>query len=142
MYSYNASWVNEALHKWGLRAVSLSMNANLPDQPPSVLNTNGHVRGGHESRALGENDADTGIHGDTYNVGRMLDVLGRPVAAPWMRTWNPVPYVHRPTHTSNQHPKTGFVVSCLSAGAISMSMLKTMKVEGTLLLQGGPHRDS
>jgi hypothetical protein len=25
-------------------------------------------------------------------VGRVLDVDGRPVAAPWMRTWNPVPY--------------------------------------------------
>lgn len=119
VYSYNASWVDEALHKWGLRVVSLSMNANLPDQPPSVLNTNVHMRDGQESQVPQEKDIDGGSRGDTYNVGRMLDVLGRPVAAPWMRTWNPVPYVQHSTYATFEHDQATFCFLCLLVSVCS-----------------------
>jgi hypothetical protein len=54
VYSYNASWVHEATNVWGLRAVSLSMNANLPDTPTSKTSTS--VTG------------DELTHGDTYVI--------------------------------------------------------------------------
>lgn len=64
VYSNNASWVKQSLSH-GIRAISLTINGNLPD--------------------VGSDPA-------SYKIGRAKTVDGSLLAAPWMRTWNPVPY--------------------------------------------------
>ena len=56
VYSLNASFVEEAAGKRGLASVSLAMNANIPDSQTGPA---------------------------AYTIGRVLNVHGEPLTAPW-----------------------------------------------------------
>jgi hypothetical protein len=66
VYTTNQSFI-EAAHARGLE-VTTAMNSNLPDPAGAA---------GAEA---------------TYRVGRMENIRGEPITAPWMRAWKTLPY--------------------------------------------------
>ena len=91
VYSNNASFVSDA-KQHGMRSVQLTINANLPDR-----NTSG-----------------------SYLVGRMLNVDGVPIGAPWMQQWsNPPKYgcINNPAYMDIVQ---AVVRSSLADGAITI----------------------
>lgn len=95
VYSNNASFVSDA-KQHGMRSVQLTINANLPD-----TNTNTS-------------------HSSTYLAGRMLNVHGVRIGAPWMQQWsNPPKYgcINNPAYIDIVQ---AVVRSSLADGAISI----------------------
>lgn len=98
VYSNNASFVSDA-KQHGMRSVQLTINANLPDLPDTNTNTS---------------------HTSTYLVGRMLNVHGVRIGAPWMQQWsNPPKYgcINNPAYVDIVQ---AVVRSSLADGAISI----------------------
>ena len=95
VYSNNASFVSDA-KQHGMRSVQLTINANLPDT---------HTNTSHSS---------------TYLAGRMLNVHGVRIGAPWMQQWsNPPKYgcINNPAYIDIVQ---AVVRSSLADGAISI----------------------
>ena len=51
-----------------------------------------HLTAVHPPRDCVWQTPDSSSTPPTYNIGRVLDVHGDKVTAPWMRSWSPVPY--------------------------------------------------
>jgi hypothetical protein len=74
VYTDNASFVVDAAHH-GMRSVQLTINANMPDTNKS----------------------------GSYKIGRILNVHGEAIGAPWMQQWaNPPKYgcINNPAYLS------------------------------------------
>ena len=87
VYTANASFINEA-HSRGYK-LTAAMNANLPDPD----------------------------NASSWQIGRIENIHGDPVAAPWMRAWKRVPNygcVNKPEYRANAFQ---YATNLLKAGA-------------------------
>eukprot|EP00750_Incisomonas_marina_P020906 INCI4111.10.p2 GENE.INCI4111.10~~INCI4111.10.p2 ORF type:complete len:465 (+),score=82.68 INCI4111.10:132-1526(+) len=104
VYSLNSTFVGEALETRGYTAISLAMNANLPD-PSNTSQINV--------------DSSDNLH-STYNIGRALNVHGEKITAPWMREWAVLPYYGCVNNPDYRNLALEFAESLVKTGATAV----------------------
>lgn len=110
VYSYNGSFISGDARSHQMRVVTATINANLPDAV--------------DGRA-------------SYDIGRVTNVLGETIGAPWMRTWaNPPKYgcINNPEYIEIVHTA---VMAILDGGAAGVQHDDPATNGGAVAWDGG-----